>query len=68
MNAPLLYAKAIIAAIIAGLGALGTALADSHLDPAEVVGVLTAAVVAGSVVWRVPNADLAAPTEDAPPA
>lgn len=50
------YAKAFIGAAVAGLGALGTALADDHVSTAEWAGVALAAAVALGAVWRVPNA------------
>lgn len=48
------YAKAIIAGLLAGLGALGTALLDNEIAPVEWVGVASA-VLTGLAVWRVPN-------------
>lgn len=58
MNGAGMYAKAILATMIAALGALGTALADERVTGAEWTGIIAAALVAGSVVWAVPNADL----------
>jgi len=49
------YAKAVLAAAIAGLGALGTALTDGSVSTAEWVAVASAVVVALGVVWGVPN-------------
>jgi hypothetical protein len=53
---PQQYAKAIVAAATAGLGALATALADGKLTAVEIVGVIAVAVVAGGAVFTVPNA------------
>lgn len=49
------YAKAIIGAVTAALGALATALMDGHLSPVEGVGVAAAALGALALVWGVPN-------------
>jgi hypothetical protein len=49
------YAKAITAALVAGLGALGTALIDNAVAPVEWVGIVLAALVALAGVWAVPN-------------
>lgn len=49
------YAKAIVAAATAGLGALGTALADNVVSPAEWVIVATAALGALTLTWAIPN-------------
>ncbi len=49
------YAKAVAAAVAAGLGALGTALADGAVSPAEWVAVALAALVASGLVAQVPN-------------
>jgi len=48
------YAKAILAALLAGLAALGTALLDNQVAPVEWVGIATATLT-GLAVWRVPN-------------
>lgn len=49
------YAKAIMGGLTAGLGALGTALADGQVTAIEWV-LVAAAVVAGlGFVWGVPN-------------
>lgn len=50
------YAKAIMAGLTAGLGALGTALVDGHVDATEWVVVAAAIVSALGFVWGVPNA------------
>lgn len=49
------YRKAIVAAAVAGLVALGAALADGDLSAAEVVGVLVAVLGGGGGVYAVPN-------------
>lgn len=49
------YAKALIGALVAGLTALGTALADGELTAAEGVGCIVAALVALGAVYAVPN-------------
>ena len=49
------YAKAIIGAVTAGIGALGTALADGHVTATEWVTVAGAALAALALVWGVPN-------------
>lgn len=56
MNNPAAYAKAIVAALIAGLTALGTALTDGDLTAAEIVGCIVAALVALGAVYGTPNA------------
>lgn len=50
------YAKAIVAAVMAGLGALGTALADGSATATEWVVVASSVVAALALVWGVPNA------------
>jgi EamA domain-containing membrane protein RarD len=50
------YAKAVVGALVAGLTALGTALLDEAVTPAEWVAVAVAALTALGVVWAVPNA------------
>ncbi len=49
------YRKAIIGGAMAGLGALGTALADGHVTTAEWVVIAVAVVGAVAAVYRVPN-------------
>lgn len=49
------YAKAIVGALTAGLGALGTALADDRVTNLEWVSVAGAVVAALALVWAVPN-------------
>ena len=50
------YAKAIVGAVMAGLGALGAALADSSITATEWVVVASAVLGALALVWAVPNA------------
>lgn len=50
------YAKAVIAALVAGLGALGTALLDNAVAPVEWVGIASTTLIALYGVWQVPNA------------
>jgi hypothetical protein len=52
---PAEYAKAITAAVVAFLTALGVALPDG-ITPPEWVAVALATVVALGAVWAVPNA------------
>jgi hypothetical protein len=49
------YAKAICAALVAGLTALGTALTDGGVSPSEMTVVAVAFLTAFSVVWAIPN-------------
>lgn len=49
------YAKAIVAALTAGLGALGTAWADDVITNQEWIGVAVATLAALGVVFAVPN-------------
>jgi len=50
------YAKAIVGAVTAGLGALGTALADGLITGQEWVAVAATAIGALALIWGVPNA------------
>lgn len=50
------YAKAIIAALIAALTALGTGLTDGGMSASEWVAVALAFVVSLGAVYSVPNA------------
>ena len=59
------YAKAIIAALVAGLGSLQVASADGHVTTAEWIQVASVTVAALGLVWGVPNAPTPAPV---PPA
>ena len=47
--------KAVTGGAVAGLTALGTALADGTVTGPEWIGVAVAALVAYRVVYRVPN-------------
>lgn len=49
------YAKALVAALIAGLAALATALDDSQVSAQEWVTAAVALLTALGAVWAVPN-------------
>lgn len=49
------YAKALWGALVAGLGALSTAITDGSVTTAEWVTIASAAVIALGVIWGVPN-------------
>jgi hypothetical protein len=49
------YAKALVAAFVAGGTAFGTYSVDGSVSGQDWLGVLAAAVVAGGTVWAVPN-------------
>lgn len=49
------YAKAIVGSLVAGLTALGTALADDVVTRLEWVGVAVALLSAAGLVYAVPN-------------
>lgn len=49
------YAKAIVAALVAGGGTLGTALADNHVTYGEWLGVALAVLAALGITAAVPN-------------
>ena len=49
------YAKAIVGALVAGLGALVTGLTDNTLSTAEWLVAAIAFLTALGVVWAVPN-------------
>lgn len=49
------YLKAIVAALVAGLGALATALDDNALSAQEIVTCVIAFLVALGAVFAVPN-------------
>lgn len=49
------YAKAITAALAAGLAAVVPALADDRVTTGEWVTIAGAVLVAGAAVWGVPN-------------
>jgi len=57
------YAKAIVAALTAGLGAYGTAVADGSVTAQEWVGVAVAVLAGLGLVWAVPNQPAPAPYE-----
>jgi hypothetical protein len=57
------YAKAIVAGVTAGGGALATALSDGKLTTVEIIGVVCVAVVAAGAVFTVPNAASSAPPD-----
>lgn len=61
------YAKAIVALITAGLGALSLALADGHIDTTEWVAIATAVVVALGV-YVTPNSETSVVDESPEPA
>ena len=52
---PAKYAKAIGAAVLAGLGVLYAALADNQVSAQEWAGIAQAAAAAGAVVYGIPN-------------
>lgn len=56
-------AKAIIAAVTALAGGIGTALADGQITTAEWVVIIPAALIAGVAVWGTTNA----PTQEPKP-
>lgn len=64
MTGVLPYAKAIVGALVAGLGALGTALTDGAVSAQEWVAVASATLVALGVVFGVPNRDPQAAHQD----
>ena len=51
------YLKAIVGALVAGLGSLYTALTDGGVSAQEWVAVAIATLVALGTVWGVPNLD-----------
>ena len=60
------YAKAIVGAVLAGLGALAAGLADQVMTPVEWITVASATILAGAVVFGVPNSDPAAHRAETP--
>jgi hypothetical protein len=58
------YAKAIVGALAAGLGALGIAQSDGHITGTEWVYVAATVVGSLGLIWGVPNAPAVPP---APP-
>lgn len=59
---PQQYAKAIVAGVTAGGGALATAMSDGKLTTIEIIGVVCAIIVAAGAVFTVPNAAPPAPS------
>lgn len=51
----MLYAKAIVGALVAGLSAIAVALGDNALSAQECVTAAIAALVALGAIWAVPN-------------
>ncbi|WP_060880150.1 hypothetical protein [Streptomyces scabiei] len=49
------YAKAVVAALAAGAGTIGTALTDDVVTPAEGWAALIAVLAALGFTWAVPN-------------
>lgn len=49
------YAKAIVGAVVAGLGVLQQALDDGHVTGNEWLAVTVATLVALGAVWAIPN-------------
>ncbi|MFJ2004829.1 hypothetical protein [Streptomyces chartreusis] len=49
------YAKAVVAAVVAGAGSLGTAMQDGIVTQGEAVTAALLALGALGVVWKVPN-------------
>lgn len=55
------YAKAIVAAVVAGGGALATALADDTVTTGEWLGVVVVTLGALGITYVVPNARVSDP-------
>lgn len=55
MNAVAPYAKAVTAAVVAGLSALAAALDDNSVSSQETVTIAIAFFVALGAVWAIPN-------------
>ena len=55
------YAKAITAAIVAGLATLQIAAGDGTISGVEWIGVASAVFASFGLVWAVPNAPVEAP-------
>lgn len=49
------YAKAIVAALVAGLTVLGSAITDGVVTPAEWIAVAIAVLGGGGLTYAVPN-------------
>lgn len=59
------YAKAVVAALVAGLTSLGTALTDGKVSASELVSVALAFLLGLGIVYAAPkNADAPARNED----
>lgn len=61
------YAKAFIGSLVAGLGALLTALDDGSLSAQEIVTVIIAFLVAFGAVFAIPNKPPFVPPSDTTP-
>lgn len=55
MSPAAVYIKAILAALVAGLGALGTALTADGVSAAELTTVVSSTLAALGLVYAVPN-------------
>ncbi len=62
------YAKAIVGALVAGLGALQTSLVDDRVTGNEWVMIASATLAALGLVWGVPNSPDKPPADPADPA
>lgn len=56
MSKTSVYIKAILATLTAFFGTLGTALTDGQLTSAETLTIVSSALTAATLVYRVPNA------------
>lgn len=56
MNRIAPYAKALIGAVVAGLGALSVALEDGSISSQEWISIVAAFLVALGAIFAVPNA------------
>jgi len=61
------YAKSLVAALIAGLGSLQVALTDGKVTPIEGVQIAATVLASLGLVWGVPNAVPVVPVVPAPP-
>lgn len=57
MNALTPYAKALVALVVTGIGAIATGYADDTLTKGELWAALAAAAAAGGAVFGIGNAD-----------
>jgi hypothetical protein len=48
-------AKAVVAGLVAGLTALGTALIDDSISSNEWLGIISAVVITAYATWQIPN-------------